>query len=58
MIDAIGCEMKSLHIFNILGPIPSFPIDLLLSNLSIIFFTSSGDMNLTSTWRFDDFLSR
>ena len=40
IIEAIHVVMVSPQCFNILGPIPSLPVDLLMSNLSIIFLTS------------------
>ena len=44
IIEAIHV-MVSPQCFNILGPIPSFPVDLFMSNLSIIFLTSKGIIN-------------
>ena len=37
--------MVSPQFFFILGPIPSFPVDLFLSHLSIIFLTLKGVIN-------------
>ena len=45
IIEAIHGVMVSPQCFNILGPILSFPLDLFMSNLSIIFLTSKDVIN-------------
>jgi len=45
IIEAIHVVMVSPQCFNILGPIPSFPVDLFMSNLSILFLSSKGVIN-------------
>jgi len=42
IIEAMHVVMVSLQCFSILGPIPSLPVDLFMSNLSIIFCNLKG----------------
>ena len=42
IIEAIHVVMVSPQCFSILGPIPSLPVDLFMSNLSIIFCNLKG----------------